>query len=302
MEKFHRKAAARGFTLVELLVVIGIIAILISILLPVLNKAREQAKAVVCMSNEKQIMNGWVMYISAYKGATPIFPPIGLTYPANTPFKKSVGYYMDSVDSGASKLRYDVGAFWPYLANGLHYTYATPPSGTTKAPPPEPLYRVFNCPSDTEFRTVRWGTIQNKASQDRNFSYSWNKAFYDDPPKPIGENSPQTWQGEKRGVSKISQIIEPAHKIVLEEEHSPNDGWSFIGYLPPPGDQDDTPGVLHNGRANYGFADGHVESLGPTDIGYNTIYKNNQFATINNDKGSQNTCAYYFHLTSNAIR
>ena len=302
MKKFYRKSAARGFTLVELLVVIGIIAILISILLPVLNKAREQAKAVVCMSNEKQIMNGWVMYTSAHKGATPIFPPIDLEYPPtpNTPFTRSAGYYMDSIDKGASKLRYDVGAFWPYLANGLHYTVGTPPPKHAIAPPPEPLYRVFNCPSDTEFRTVRWGNIQNGASQDRNFSYSWNVAFYDDPPKPIGAANTQKWQKDTRGVSKVSQIIEPAHKIVLEEEHSPNDGWSFMGFLPPPGDQDDTPSVIHNGRGNYGFADGHVESLAPTDIGYNKIYKNNEFATIATDPASQQICAYYFHLRSNA--
>jgi prepilin-type N-terminal cleavage/methylation domain-containing protein len=58
----------KGFTLVELLVVIGIIALLISILLPSLNRAREMGRRAVCLSSMRQLATGWYAYANDNKG------------------------------------------------------------------------------------------------------------------------------------------------------------------------------------------------------------------------------------------
>lgn len=100
-----------GFTLVELLVVIGIIALLISILLPALGRARAQANTIWCESNERQFGMAFQMYTQDNKGVLPLFywvPPAPTT--GGTDWAHLIMPYLKH--AGGTFADADIGSLW----------------------------------------------------------------------------------------------------------------------------------------------------------------------------------------------
>ena len=258
----HPARRPRAFTLVELLVVIGIIAVLIAILLPALNRAREAAKQVQCLSNMKQLSNAVIMFANENRGWMPGRAGTG------TPIKldESTGSWNTKAMAAAEipdtvswewiAYQRQVDPIFGYTATGgpranqnitlgalakyLGYKPVFGLSGQAQNEVAPSLESVFRCPSDTFARPK-----QNKAPPEGAYRYSYSindlvttstglgtpntvqngwGGLSPTPPRPAGWPRTARYWGSFTG--KITQIKKSSDIIlfVCEDEQTLDDG------------------------------------------------------------------------------
>ena len=254
-----RAAKARAFTLIELLVVVAIIALLISILLPSLRDAREQAKVAKCLANYRQLNTTAVQYFLDFNDNFPFWTP-GAAYQSGICSWAYGGKTADKDrwEGSPFYIPIQLRPFNPYLMGGKIEgdMYV---NGQLEKRTEVP---VLQCPSDKySHQGGNWGTGEGDPDpiacyDDTGTSYQYNLHAIDEVKHVNDTNGPwdKPWDWNDYGQTLVKRALAKFSSTYVMFLEDPMD-WSYAGNrrVLEIGNH----GKL--GRHAVGFLDGHAE-------------------------------------------
>lgn len=230
----QKRQVLPGFTLIELLVVIAIIAILAAMLLPVVSKAKESGRNVVCKSNLRQLSLGMLMYADDNRSYLP--------WSGGVDRNEDPDWVFGGQDRSITtdEARWNTTGYGFHAEAGSVFPYVTSRRRMPYNPRYLETFDVYRCPS-----TGRIGAALR-------VNYSMNAKIDRDESLRDGNTGP-------KGVL-LTRVNKPASKVLVVQESpetmhnasfTPGSGASAVG-----GEF-----VMHNNYSNFTFIDGHIENF-----------------------------------------
>ncbi len=292
-----------AFTLVELLVVIGIIAVLVGVLLPALSRARQQAMLVQCESNMRQWGLGFQMYVDENHGQLPLRVPDGTAteYFGPSPANPIAGYPsgLDDMSIFFNAIPSKIGgkSYYQILVDDMKGTNPLPSAGSNN---------IFTCPAvqsavagtgDTlypgnpnfyaQYGTDSTGVLLSSTTPQlfkSDISYCYNNSLMNPPAATAANpNPPLVLSAKMSQLRPASSVVVLVEKISAPGEYlnpsiqawaknngflgsSINSTMGYTGKISQLKANWKTFAAMHNGGGNLLFADGHVAYYKWTDV------------------------------------
>jgi prepilin-type N-terminal cleavage/methylation domain-containing protein/prepilin-type processing-associated H-X9-DG protein len=260
--KIQNNSDSKAFTLIELLVVIAIIAILAAMLLPALAKAKDRAKSIACVSNNKQIGLAMMMYVGDNNDFLPPLNDRNAATPSTNWWFRFLeqGKYLTKVDTVGQVWRCPVVQDTDIDPQCTNY-YNSPCEG----------YGPLEDDQDRSESIVRYyldpsGAVQGarKMTTIHRTSQIWL----------MGDVGRPGFMKNGVGINYPAANTMPPHYLtdIVTFKPDPSTGWSTRS----PSKQ---PACRHNGRANFALCDGHVETWKWADLdnNLNDVFSVNSF-------------------------